>query len=48
MNGIISKLFKKRGITDVTELSVEERKDFDVWEKILSKDELTLEDVKRL
>lgn len=43
---ILERLLKKRGIKNVDELSNEEKKDFENWRKILSKDELTLEDVK--
>lgn len=46
MNSLLEKLFRKRGIKDATELDPEERKDFDNWNAILSKEELTLEDVK--
>lgn len=47
MNNLLSRLFTKRGISDVNELSLEEKKDFDNWQAILSKDELTIEDVKK-
>lgn len=46
MYNLLSKLFAKRGIKDVKELSEEERKNFDEWQKILSKEELTIEDIK--
>ena len=46
MHSLLHKLFAKRGIKDPNELSVDERKDFDNWQSILTKDELTLEDVK--
>ena len=46
MHNLLTKLFEKRGIKDATQLSPEERRDFDNWQAILSKDELTLEDVK--
>lgn len=43
---ILDKLLKKRGIASVDELSPEEKVDFENWRKILSKDELTTEDIK--
>lgn len=46
MHSLIEKLFKKRGIEDVRELTEEEKRDFDNWNSILSKDELTIVDVK--
>ena len=46
MKNLLMQLLAKRGIKDATELDSEERKDFDVWNKILSKEDLTLEDVK--
>jgi len=47
MHNLISDLFKKRGIKDVTELSEEEKNDFKNWQAILSKEELTIEDIKK-
>ena len=46
MNHLLTKLFKKRGITDPNDLSTEEKQIFDGWQKVLSKEELTLQDVK--
>lgn|SRR3990167_4294203 len=43
---ILSDIFKKRGIKDISELDKEERETFENYEKILSKPELTLEDFK--
>mgnify|MGYP001619542822 FL=1 len=43
---ILTDIFAKRGIKDVTDLDKEEREVFENYEKILSKDELTLEDIK--
>ena len=43
---ILTKIFAKRGIKDVTELDKDEREVFENYEKILSKENLTLEDVK--
>jgi len=39
---ILSKLLKKRGIKDVTELTEDERVEFDNWQKVLNKEELTI------
>ena len=47
MLGILHKLLQKRGIESLDQLTTEEKKDFDTWEKILSKEELTVEDIKR-
>lgn len=46
MHSLLLKLFAKKGIKDLKELDEEEKATFDNWNKILSKDELTLEDVK--
>ena len=46
MKGILSKLLAKRKIKDVSELSVEEKATFETWDKVLSKEELTLDDLK--
>lgn len=45
---IIDKLFEKRGIKGAYELSPEEQATFEQWRLILSKDELTVTDVKEL
>lgn len=55
MHGLLAKLLKKRGIKSFSELddspmpdnSPTEKQKWDEWEKILSKEELTLEDVKQ-
>lgn len=47
MKGILAKLLQKRGIEAVDQLTPEEKQDFETWDKILSKEELTLEDVKQ-
>lgn len=44
MENSLSQLLQKRGIKDYTELDPEERAQFDIWRKILSKDELTMSD----
>ena len=46
MENILTRLFNKRGIKDATELSIEERVDFNRWQAVLSKEELTMEDIK--
>lgn len=46
MNNLLKELFKKRKINSVEELDESEKKDFDRWERILSKKELNLGDVK--
>lgn len=43
---LISRLFRKRGISDVTELAPEEKAVFDNWQAILSKEELTIPDLR--
>ena len=46
MLGILSKLFAHKGIKDIDELSPEERATFEGYERVLSKRELTVEDIK--
>lgn len=46
MHSLIHKLLHKRGIETVNELSSEEKQTFDTWQKILSKEALTTEDIK--
>ena len=43
---ILDKLLKKRGIDNQDELDSEEKAIFENWRKILSKEELTINDVK--
>lgn len=45
MNNIISKLFNKRGIKDSSELSEEEKGQFEQWQAILAKESLTVSDI---
>ena len=47
MHGLLTKLFAKRGIKDVTELDNEEKTVFEAWDKILSKEQLSVEDIKQ-
>lgn len=44
---ILSKLLSKRGIKDFNELDKEEKQQFETWQKVLSKDELTTDDIKK-
>lgn len=44
---ILRKIFDKRGIKDVAELDKEEREVFENYEKILSKESLTIEDLQK-
>ena len=46
MHNLLSKLFQKKGIDSVENLEKEERTIFDNYEKILSKRELTVEEIK--
>jgi len=46
MHQLLYKLFEKRGIKDSTELDSEEKSQFDTWDKILSKEQLSIEDIK--
>lgn len=43
MNQLLQKLFAKRGIEDVSELTKEEKKQFDAWDKILAEKPITIE-----
>lgn len=45
MQNILSKLLNKRGIKDTKELTQEERVVFDNYEKVLSKDRLSVDDL---
>jgi hypothetical protein len=45
MDNILSSLLKKKGIKDASELTPEERQDFDKWKKILS-EEVSVETIK--
>lgn len=47
MNSRISKVLNKRGIKSVGDLTPEERADVMRWESVLSKDELTAQDIER-
>lgn len=46
MHSLLEKLFNKRGIKDFKELEPEEKQTFEDWQRVLSKDELTVEDIK--
>ena len=47
MHLLLTKLLTKRGIKDKENLSTEEKKDFERWEKILSGGEVTVEKISR-
>ncbi len=42
MQNILSSILAKRGIKDKSELTKEERKDFDNWQRILEEEEVTI------
>jgi mRNA-degrading endonuclease HigB of HigAB toxin-antitoxin module len=46
MHSLLTKLFSKKGIKDANDLIPEEKKTFENWNAILSKEELTIEEVK--
>lgn len=46
MHPLLRKLFEKRGVKDVTDLSPTEKEDFDRWGEILNKEKLEIEDIK--
>ena len=43
MHPALEKLLKKRGINELKELSVEEKGDFDRWQRVLSEGDVTVE-----
>ena len=47
MHGLLSKLLQKRGIDNINDLDKEEKQTWNEWEKILSKEELSIEDIKQ-
>lgn len=47
MKSILSKLFAKRGIESFDQLNEEEKTTFRTWDKILSKEDMTLDDLKQ-
>lgn len=46
MNGLLTRLLQRKGINSLEELDKEEKITFDNYQKILSKKELTIEDLK--
>lgn len=46
MHSLLHKLLKKRGIESPEELTAEEKRDFDNWREVLSKETLTIGDIK--
>ncbi len=47
MHKLTSRLLTKKGIKDVSELTQDEREVFESYERVLSKDKLNIEDIKR-
>ena len=47
MHNLLTKLFVKKGIKDITQLDKEEKAIFDNYERILSKKQLDIEDIKK-
>lgn len=47
LHSLIQKLLHKRGINSYDELDVEEKQTFDTWQAVLSKEQLTTEDIKQ-
>lgn len=45
MSNILSRYLQKRGIKDVTELSKEEKKDFERWKGILAVEKVTVDTI---
>ena len=45
MRGILAKLLTKRGINNIDDLSHEEKQTFENYERVLSKEQLTVEDI---
>lgn len=46
MKDILQRLLKKRGIENIDTLSIEEKETFNNWQEILSKEEITPNDIK--
>ncbi len=46
MHSLLVRLLDKRGLKSKDELDADERKDFDQWSLVLSREEMTIEDVK--
>lgn len=44
---LLEKYLRKKGIDDPVKLSPEEKATFDSWEKVLNKDELSIDDIKK-
>ena len=47
MIDILGKLLRKRGLNSVDELDTDEHRTWDSWKAVLSKGELTIEDIKQ-
>ena len=46
MHQLLAKILRKRGIESLDELTPEEKANFDEWRAVLSKEELTIADIK--
>ena len=46
MHNLLTKLLDRRGIDTVNDLDKEEKANFDSWNVVLSKEELTVQDIK--
>ena len=47
MHSLLTKFFQKRGIESIDKLDKEEKQAFEQWQLILTKEELTVEDIKK-
>lgn len=47
MHSLLSRLLQKRGIKNFQELTTEEQATFEQWQAVLSKEELTIGDIKQ-
>uniref|UniRef100_A0A6H1ZYD7 Uncharacterized protein n=1 Tax=viral metagenome TaxID=1070528 RepID=A0A6H1ZYD7_9ZZZZ len=47
MHSLLQRLFKKRGIESVDQLDDDEKVNFNAWNAILSKEELTIKDIEK-
>jgi len=48
MHSLIDRVLNRRGIKGVEDLRGEERKQYDVWNAVLNKPDITIDDLKRL
>lgn len=47
MNEILKRLFERRGIKNLEELSEDEKRDYDRWQRILSEGEVSVESIRK-